>query len=63
MKRTRDELHAEAERITRALVVRFGGELPEDIRTTLSFYVSSRNGVDRAAEHVLLLRSHLKPQT
>jgi hypothetical protein len=50
------DLHDEAERITRQLVRQYGDKLPEDVRTTLSFYISSRNGVDRAAEHVLHLR-------
>jgi hypothetical protein len=55
---TREELHREAERIARAIIRRFDGRLPPDAETTISYYISCRNGVDRAAEHVLLL-AHL----
>lgn len=55
----RADLHAEAERIVAALILRFGARLPADAQTTLSYYVSCRRGVDRAAEHVLALASLL----
>jgi hypothetical protein len=57
---TRTDLHAEAERIAAALVLRFGPRLPADAQTTLSYFVSCRHGVDRAAQHVLALKSLLK---
>lgn len=52
--RDRAKLHEEAERIARALLERHRrSPLPEDVVTTLSYYLSCRGGVDRAAEHVL----------
>jgi hypothetical protein len=53
---TRDELHEEAERIAEALRHRYGAKLPEDVRTTLSYFASCKTGLDRAAEHVVNLR-------
>jgi hypothetical protein len=49
-------LHSEAEAIFRQLLSKFGAELPDDVRTTLSYYQSCRIGFDRAAEHVIGLR-------
>jgi hypothetical protein len=49
------DLHVEAERIVGALVMKYGTKLPQDVQTTVSYYVSSRNGYDRAAENVLTL--------
>ena len=56
MSRSREELHGQAEAIVRQLVQRFGGRLPPDVETTVSYYVACRGGYDRAAEHVLHLR-------
>jgi hypothetical protein len=56
---SRAHLHAEAERIAAALVLRFGARLPPDAQTTLSYYLGCRRGVDRAAEHMLALASLL----
>jgi hypothetical protein len=52
----RDELHTEAERIAHALVARYGSKIPDDVRTTLSYFVSCKHGLARAAEHVVNLR-------
>jgi hypothetical protein len=51
-----DTLHEQAEAIVRQLVQRFGGRLPPDVETTLSYYISCRGGADRAARDVLALR-------
>jgi hypothetical protein len=55
----RAELHATAERIARRMVEQYGSKLPEDVRTTISFYIASSRGYDRAAEHVITLASAL----
>ena len=56
MSRSREELHGQAEAIVRQLVQRFGGRLPPDVETTVSYYVACQGGYDRAAEHMLHLR-------
>ena len=39
------------------MVEQYGSKLPEDVRTTISFYIASSRGYDRAAEHVITLAS------
>mgnify|MGYP000878045923 CR=1 FL=1 len=56
---TRVQLHAEAEAVFRQLVSAWGDKLPDDLRTTLGYYVSCLHGVDRAANHVLGIRARL----
>ena len=53
------QLHAEAEAVFRQLVAAWGDKLPDDLRTTLGYYVSCLHGVDRAAGHVLGIRGRL----
>jgi len=53
---TPDTLHEQARCIIAQLVQRFGGRLPTDAETIVSYYLSCRNGYDRAAQDVLHLR-------
>jgi hypothetical protein len=57
---TRKDLHEEAQRIVGALVMKYGTKLPPDVQTTISYYVSCRKGLDRAAENVLTLASTVR---
>jgi hypothetical protein len=52
----RGPLHSEAEVVFRQLLSKYGAELPDDVRSILSFYQSCRLTFDRAAKDVLGLK-------
>lgn len=50
---------AQAERVVRALVARFGDRVPEDARTLVGFWRASEHGAERAARQLIDFASAL----